>query len=101
MRRQTAGMNTLVEDSIFSQRRAVRSLSIIVVGAGIGGLAIGLCMRKTGHDVREYASLLHMRSRSAAGILGSATTRRDARVGAAVWPYHLCWRFFPERKAAN
>ncbi|KAI1199984.1 putative salicylate hydroxylase [Nemania serpens] len=44
-------MNELVEDSIFSERRAVRSLSIIIVGAGIGGLAIGLCMRKTGHDV--------------------------------------------------
>ncbi|KAI1187062.1 putative salicylate hydroxylase [Nemania serpens] len=44
-------MDKLGEDSIFSERRAVRSLSIIVVGAGIGGLAIGLCMRKTGHDV--------------------------------------------------
>ncbi|KAI1277651.1 putative salicylate hydroxylase [Xylaria sp. FL0933] len=38
-------------DSEFSERRAVRPLSIIVIGAGIGGLAIGLCMRKTGHDV--------------------------------------------------
>lgn len=41
-------------DSIFVERRAVRSLSVIVVGAGIGGLALGLCMRKTGHNVREY-----------------------------------------------
>ncbi|KAI0526403.1 putative salicylate hydroxylase [Xylaria bambusicola] len=39
-------------DSTFSERRASRPYSIIVVGAGIGGLAIGLCMRKTGHDVR-------------------------------------------------
>ncbi|KAI0907062.1 putative salicylate hydroxylase [Ustulina deusta] len=38
-------------DSAFSERRAARSLSIIVIGAGIGGLAIGLCMRKTGHEV--------------------------------------------------
>lgn len=67
-------MNELVEDSIFSERRAVRSLSIIIVGAGIGGLAIGLCMRKTGHDVRECASLLHMPSGLGAGTAGSATT---------------------------
>ncbi|KAI0430350.1 putative salicylate hydroxylase [Xylaria sp. FL1042] len=38
-------------DSEFSERRAARPLSIIVIGAGIGGLAIGLFMRKTGHDV--------------------------------------------------
>ncbi|KAI1108927.1 putative salicylate hydroxylase [Nemania sp. NC0429] len=44
-------MNEPVEDSVFSERRAVRSLSVIVVGAGIGGLAIGLCMQKTGHNV--------------------------------------------------
>ncbi|KAI0857203.1 putative salicylate hydroxylase [Xylaria cubensis] len=38
-------------DSAFSERRAVRPLSVIVVGAGIGGLALGYLMRKTGHDV--------------------------------------------------
>ncbi|KAI1421658.1 putative salicylate hydroxylase [Xylaria sp. FL1777] len=44
-------MDRLHNDSTFSERRALRSFSIIVIGAGIGGLAIGLCMRKTGHDV--------------------------------------------------
>ncbi|KAI0879162.1 putative salicylate hydroxylase [Hypoxylon argillaceum] len=45
-------METQIDDSVFSQRRAVRPLSIIVIGAGIGGLGLGLLMRKTGHDVR-------------------------------------------------
>lgn len=49
-------METQIDDSVFSQRRAVRPLSIIVIGAGIGGLGLGLLMRKTGHDVREYPS---------------------------------------------
>ncbi|GAW26319.1 putative salicylate hydroxylase [Rosellinia necatrix] len=40
------------DDSVFSERRAVKPLSVIVVGAGIGGLAVGLCMQKTGHKVR-------------------------------------------------
>ncbi|TRX88724.1 hypothetical protein FHL15_010396 [Xylaria flabelliformis] len=40
-------------DSAFSERRAVRPLSVIVVGAGIGGLALGYLMRKTGHDVGD------------------------------------------------
>ncbi|KAI1306390.1 putative salicylate hydroxylase [Xylaria venustula] len=44
-------MDRVHNDSDFSERRAVRPLSLIVIGAGIGGLAIGLCMRKTGHDV--------------------------------------------------
>ncbi|KAI8628760.1 putative salicylate hydroxylase [Xylariaceae sp. FL1651] len=39
------------DDFAFSQRRAVRPLKVIIVGAGIGGLAVGLCMRKTGHNV--------------------------------------------------
>ncbi|KAI1809927.1 putative salicylate hydroxylase [Poronia punctata] len=39
------------EEASFSQRRAVRPLSVIVVGAGIGGLAVALCMQKTGHNV--------------------------------------------------
>ncbi|KAI3337230.1 putative salicylate hydroxylase [Xylariaceae sp. AK1471] len=38
-------------DEVFSERQAVRPLTVIVVGAGIGGLAVGLCMRKTGHNV--------------------------------------------------
>ncbi|KAK5629515.1 hypothetical protein RRF57_005230 [Xylaria bambusicola] len=45
-------MDETYNDSAFSERRALRPYSIIVVGAGIGGLAIGLSMRKTGHDVR-------------------------------------------------
>ncbi|KAI0115873.1 putative salicylate hydroxylase [Nemania sp. FL0031] len=44
-------METQHDDSVFSGRRAIRPLSVIVIGGGIGGLAIGLCMRKTGHDV--------------------------------------------------
>ncbi|KAI1751500.1 putative salicylate hydroxylase [Xylaria castorea] len=44
-------MDRQYDDSAFSERRAVRSLSVIVVGAGIGGLALGCFMRKTGHDV--------------------------------------------------
>jgi cation diffusion facilitator CzcD-associated flavoprotein CzcO len=40
-------------DAAFSERRAVRPLTVIVVGAGIGGLAVGLCLQKTGHNVRE------------------------------------------------
>ncbi|KAJ3575746.1 hypothetical protein NPX13_g3928 [Xylaria arbuscula] len=44
-------MNETYTDSAFSERRALTPYSIIVIGAGIGGLAIGLCMRKTGHDV--------------------------------------------------
>ncbi|KAI1434398.1 putative salicylate hydroxylase [Xylaria sp. CBS 124048] len=39
-------------ESAFSERRAIRPLRVIVIGAGIGGLAVGLCMRRTGHDVR-------------------------------------------------
>ncbi|KAI0544354.1 putative salicylate hydroxylase [Xylaria curta] len=39
------------DDSAFSERRAVRPLSVIVVGAGIGGLALGYLMQKTGHNV--------------------------------------------------
>ncbi|KAI0486771.1 putative salicylate hydroxylase [Xylaria cf. heliscus] len=51
-------MDRHYDDSFFSERRAVRPLSILVVGAGIGGLAIGLCMRKTGHDVgKEIAEV--------------------------------------------
>jgi len=41
-------------DASFCERRAVRPLSVTVVGAGIGGLAVALCMRKTGHNVGEY-----------------------------------------------
>ncbi|KAJ8133294.1 hypothetical protein O1611_g331 [Lasiodiplodia mahajangana] len=44
-------METQHDDSVFLERRAIRPLSVIVIGGGIGGLAIGLCMRKTGHDV--------------------------------------------------
>ncbi|KAI0460547.1 putative salicylate hydroxylase [Xylaria acuta] len=44
-------MDRQYDDSFFSERRAVRSLSVIVIGSGIGGLALGLCMRTTGHDV--------------------------------------------------
>ncbi|KAF2969614.1 hypothetical protein GQX73_g4021 [Xylaria multiplex] len=44
-------INGRYNDSSFSERRAVRPLSVIVIGAGVGGLAIGLCMRKTGHNV--------------------------------------------------
>ncbi|KAI1125065.1 putative salicylate hydroxylase [Nemania abortiva] len=44
-------METQHDDSAFAERRAVKALSVIVIGGGIGGLAIGLCMRKTGHDV--------------------------------------------------
>ncbi|KAI1172163.1 putative salicylate hydroxylase [Nemania sp. FL0916] len=40
-----------IDDSVFAGRRAVRPLSVIVVGAGIGGLAVGLCMQMTGHNV--------------------------------------------------
>ncbi|KAI1819339.1 putative salicylate hydroxylase [Xylaria intraflava] len=41
------------DNTALSERRAVRPLSIIVVGAGICGLAVGLCLRKTGgHEVR-------------------------------------------------
>ncbi|KAI0396947.1 putative salicylate hydroxylase [Xylariaceae sp. FL0594] len=39
------------KDALLPQRRAVRPLSVIVVGAGIGGLATALAMRKAGHDV--------------------------------------------------
>ncbi|KAI5926529.1 putative salicylate hydroxylase [Camillea tinctor] len=39
------------EDDIFSGRRAAKPLKVIVVGAGIGGLAVGLGMRRTGHEV--------------------------------------------------
>ncbi|KAI0166632.1 putative salicylate hydroxylase [Xylariaceae sp. FL1272] len=39
------------EKSLF-QRRAVKPLNVLVVGAGIAGLTIGLCMRRTGHNVR-------------------------------------------------
>ncbi|KAI0976098.1 putative salicylate hydroxylase [Xylaria arbuscula] len=50
-RGQHTKMDRENNDSDFSERRAIRPLSTIVIGAGIGGLAIGLCMRKTGHDV--------------------------------------------------
>ncbi|KAI1267317.1 putative salicylate hydroxylase [Xylariaceae sp. FL1019] len=39
-------------ENLFVQRRAVKNLNVIVVGAGIAGLTIGLCMRRTGHNVR-------------------------------------------------
>ncbi|KAI0405643.1 putative salicylate hydroxylase [Xylaria palmicola] len=48
-----AEMGMQRDDSVFAERRAVRALSVIVVGAGIGGLAIGLGLRKTGHNVGE------------------------------------------------
>ncbi|KAI1634783.1 putative salicylate hydroxylase [Biscogniauxia mediterranea] len=39
------------EDGVCLGRHAIRPLKVVVVGAGIGGLAVGLGMRKTGHDV--------------------------------------------------
>ncbi|KAI0540853.1 putative salicylate hydroxylase [Xylaria digitata] len=51
MMRGNIEMNGRYKGSGFSERRAVRPLSVLVIGAGVGGLAIGLCMRKTGHNV--------------------------------------------------
>ncbi|TGJ81208.1 hypothetical protein E0Z10_g7558 [Xylaria hypoxylon] len=51
--RGSISMDSQYNDSGFSERRAVRPFSVIVIGAGVGGLAIGLCMRKTGHNVQR------------------------------------------------
>ncbi|KAI1500731.1 putative salicylate hydroxylase [Biscogniauxia marginata] len=44
-------MESPSESGIFSGRHAASPLKVLVIGAGIGGLAVGLGMRKTGHDV--------------------------------------------------
>ncbi|KAI0015041.1 putative salicylate hydroxylase [Xylariomycetidae sp. FL0641] len=45
-------MDAIEEDRLLSSRVAVKPLNVIVIGAGIGGLAVGLALRKTGHHVQ-------------------------------------------------
>ncbi|TQW01317.1 salicylate hydroxylase [Cordyceps javanica] len=44
-------METLRDEWSGSKRQAVKALNIIIVGAGIGGLAAGLALAQTGHRV--------------------------------------------------
>lgn len=44
-------MDTLNDDWPFVRRKAIKSLNVIVVGAGIGGLIAGLALSQTGHKV--------------------------------------------------
>ncbi|KAI1324269.1 putative salicylate hydroxylase [Xylariaceae sp. FL0255] len=41
-----------IEDTVFAERQSVKPLDVIVVGAGIGGLMMALCLQQTGHNVR-------------------------------------------------
>lgn len=44
-------MGSIKADVNWAKHRAVRSLNVIVVGAGVGGLAAGIALSQTGHRV--------------------------------------------------
>ncbi|KAJ2999185.1 hypothetical protein NUW58_g90 [Xylaria curta] len=53
MRGQYTEMDRQSDDLVFLARRAVRPLSVLVVGAGIGGLAIGLFILEKRKEITE------------------------------------------------
>lgn len=64
-------METLQDNWRDNRRKAVKPLNVIIVGAGIGGLAAGIALAKTGHVVQ---------------ILESASTIEDVGAGIQIAP---------------
>lgn len=56
-RQITFNMETIRVDHNYYSRKAIRSLDIVVVGAGIAGLTAGLAFARTGHRVTVLESV--------------------------------------------
>lgn len=74
-------MENLPDDYFYSHRQGVKSLQVIVVGAGIAGLSAGLASSKCSHSVTILESSSQLRETGAGIQLAPNATRILRRLG--------------------
>jgi salicylate hydroxylase len=74
-------MEDLPDDYVYSHRQAVKSLRVIVVGAGIAGLSAGLALSRYSHSVTILESSTQLGETGAGIQLAPNATRILHRLG--------------------